>query len=212
MKKRRKDHPAFPVKPGRRRKLGQPSKLSARARAALERTKKGRADLDAAMAGADLSGLEAYPVVFFPLGVTPKPPGLKRIGVSKDEEDEEPELEPPVIERPPIAPPVPFERNDALATRSKPPAPTKLRDYHCNECGFNGHNRGRCPDLVPLEEWARIDEIVATSTSIRAAAKRLGIEVTTLRARLRVRQEVENIRALRAQRSRTVTAVETDAA
>lgn len=148
-----------------------PSRLSRRARAALDRTKASRALLDERSAGADLSDLEAYPVVIYPRG-KPKPPGIKRIGIARYREDDDDGIvEAP--ERPPIAPPVPYDpaqlrdtNRRARAAEVRPRAP-----YKCSECHQVGHTRKNCPKFA-LEPIAAPVIVTPTIAPVPELAQR----------------------------------------
>lgn len=138
MSKKGKGRPLFV--PKGRRKLGQPSKLSARARAALDRTKAKRVELDARIEGVDISDMKHLKVAHYPMG-KPKPPGLKGKVVEDEEIVYDPEQDALRV-KPPMAPPVPYDKNELLATQ-------KPRLYLCSECGKAGHTRKNCPKFAP---------------------------------------------------------------
>lgn len=142
-KPRRKDAPYLPPSKGRK-KSG--SILSPAARAALDRTRRGRAELDERAAGADMRGLDAHPFVFYPLGKPPKPPGLRRVGIARREDHDEParpDERPPAVR---IAPPVPIDAQSTSVITST--STKRKRKNRCSNCSKFGHKSSNCPDLA----------------------------------------------------------------
>lgn len=84
----KKKAPMPPPRPKTKKAPQTKSTLSAQARAAIARTRKGRAELDALAAGADLSDLAHLPAMV--ALETPKPVSHKK-KVEDDEQSEEPE-------------------------------------------------------------------------------------------------------------------------
>lgn len=116
--KRRKDHPYIPKK--KRRRATEPRgawyvAFRARVTAILDRTRAARREIDDFI-GTTIVTSE-LPVVVFPNG-RPKPPGLHRLLRAKEEP--EPVFDPEDLpSRPPIAPPVPFQKNEIAVSRVK---------------------------------------------------------------------------------------------
>lgn len=194
---RRKDAPTFPKPKAKKAPTTKQATRMTRLRTIVAKARAWRVTQDAFIAGADMRSLEEYPTVFYPTGIAPKPPGLRR--VVSDHEDDPEEIE--VAPRTPIAPPVPLALGDILAIRPRskevqsPIAPPvdfgERRVLRCNDCGVAGHNRTRCPDRFSAAEWERIDREIANAKTLRQASLRLGMDLKTLRARLRARADVQ---------------------
>lgn len=146
-KKPRKDAPGFvakgemPVSPQvkKRRKERMAEAREAR-RKILARTAAGRAQIDALIAGVDMSDVDHLPVVTYPSGVAPRAGGM-RSKLPDDREDADvPEPEP--YTRPPIAPPVYPMTTDLepeLAPRVRASRGIRGRGTTCSVCGEVGH-------------------------------------------------------------------------
>lgn len=123
-----------------------------RVKAIVARTAAGRAKIDAFIGATSIADLDGYPVVHYPTGIAPQPPGLHKL-MSQMLESEDEEIAPPVLpERTPIAPPVPFDKHDEYVSQ-KPG-----RTNRCSRCSSTEHTVRRCPepDIAAPEAPARV--------------------------------------------------------
>jgi hypothetical protein len=150
--KRPQGHPV--ILPSRHPKPNAKRQAAARARwkPVLARTAAGRARQRELAEGADMRDLEHLAVIAYPSGIAPKPMGLRK-KVSDLGGDDELDVPPQLRERPPMAPPVPFETMHDEPVRERkpappllpitliepPPKPRKKRTYYCSACGAEGH-------------------------------------------------------------------------
>jgi hypothetical protein len=137
IRKTTSNSPPGPIRK-KRRPNNMPSRMSARARAALERTRRARAERDAIIAQADMREFRGIPRV-----VISGPPRKKVDWKKRSDYDVSDDLDlnriPLSSERPPIAPPAPVE--DLADLR---PARSARRSVICSLCGASGHNRRSC--------------------------------------------------------------------